>query len=90
MKKFTEPKELNWHMLEDDYHISADRRWAISCDYELAEDARQWVVSNWIICYSACGNADWVGIEVVPSLFEAKAAVLRLIESGGYGYDFNK
>ena len=78
MKKVTEPKIINWHQVEDDYHISADRRWLIAGDHELDKDG-----SNWIICYSACGNSDWVGIEVVPSLEEAKAAVLRLIDSGG-------
>jgi hypothetical protein len=83
MKKVAEPKELNWHQIEDDYHISADRRWTIACDYELDKDGCQLTISSWTICYSDCGNSDWVGIEIALSLQEAKAAVLRLIGSGG-------
>ena len=84
MKKVAVPKIISWHQLEDDYYISSDRRWAIAADHKLDEDG-----SNWIICYSACGNSDWVGIEIAFSLDEAKAAVLRLLDSGVYEDEFS-
>ena len=84
VKMFTESKIIKWYQIKDDYYISSDRKWAIAFDHELDKDG-----SSWTICYSACANSDWVGIEVVPSLFEAKAAVLRLIDSGKYEDDFS-